>query len=145
MIENWAPKLTTILKGVAGIVKVHQYDDLPSTIAVSPMIVWMPTDGLSLTYGLSTPNIQIMQIQITLYVTAPLLPTGVGILVPFIDKIPRAIAAKMTLENTVNYIMPRMEGNAWEGPGDINYGEGQFTGVNFYYNVKENLDFEVSR
>ncbi len=97
MIETWAPELTSILEGVTGVKQVHPYDKLPGKIGVNGSVIWLPVSGPELTYGLSTPNIQITQVQITLYLTVQLLPQGVGKAIPFIDRIPRALAANMTL------------------------------------------------
>ena len=145
MIETWAPELTSILAGVTGVKQVHPYDKLPGKIGVNGSIIWLPVSGPVLTYGLSAPNIQITQVQITLYMTVQLLPQGVGKAIPFIDRIPRALAANMTLNGKANYILPRTDGPAWEGPAYLAYnGDQTLTGINFWYNVKEMLNFTVS-
>lgn len=144
-IETWGPKLTEVLAAVDGMTQVDQFNDLPGVIDVFPSSVWLPTGIPILTYGLSTPTIMITQVQITTYFSASLLPTGVGEAVLFTSKILRALAANMTLGGTVNCIMPRADGPVAEGPAGLSYGTGVFTGVNFFYEVKEsNLDFVVS-
>ena len=143
MIESWASTLTSVLQLVEGVGQVCQYDRLPPKILVDRTVVWLPNDGPSLVYGLSSPAVAIIQVQITIYLTAALLPQGVGKAVPFIDRIPRALAANMTLGGTVNYILPRAE-IPWEGPAALSYGEQVLTGINFYYQVKKKLDFVVS-
>ena len=145
MIDVWGPKLTKVLKDVNGLEKSYQYDDLPGAITVSPSTIWLPKMGPTLTYGFSSPTIMITQVQITLYLNASLLPTGVSKAVLLIDPILRVLAANMTLDGTVNYIMPRKDGPVWEGPAGLGYGTDVLTGVNFYYDVKENLNFEVSK
>ena len=144
MIEIWGPKLTSVLGDIEGIKEVRQYDELPGRLVASPTIIWLPTMAPELSYGLSAPTVLITQVQITLYVNATLLPNGVGLVVPLIGKVMRALAVAMTLDGTVSYILPRADGAAWEGPASLTYGQDVYTGVNFFYNVKEVLDFAVS-
>ena len=142
MIESWASTLTSVLQLVEGVGQVCQYDRLPPKILVDRTVVWLPNDGPSLVYGLSSPAVAIIQVQITIYLTAALLPQGVGKAVPFIDRIPRTLAKNIQLGGTVNYILPRAE-TPWEGPAALSYGEQVLTGINFYYHVKKLLDFTV--
>ncbi len=135
-VEDWAANLTSVLEGVDGVEQVHQYDDLPSQIVASPSIIWMPTGG-SQSYGLSAPAVALHQVQITLYIKAPLLPEGVGLAVPFIKKIRDVLAANIKLGGTVAYLLPPPEEPFYQGPASLTYGEKIHTGINFFMVVKE--------
>lgn len=135
-IEDWAGELTDVLEGVEGVEQVHQYDDLPSQIVASPSMIWMPTGGTQV-YGMSAPAVALHQVQITLYIAAPLLPEGVGLAVPFIAKVRDALAANIQLSDSVNYVLPPPEDAFYQGPAALTYGEKIHTGINFFVVVKE--------
>jgi len=143
-IETWGPKVTAKLREITTLEQVHGYDSLPSNITASPTVIWLPVGG-SQSYGLSAPVAAITRIQITLYLNAALLPEGVKMAVPFIALVRDKFAANMKLDGTVNYILPPVDGNYFEGPAWMTYkSEDRFTGINFFYDVKEIETITVS-
>ena len=143
-IETWGPKVTAKLKEITQIKEVRGYDDLTPTITAFPTAIWLPLSGRQ-SYGLGAPVVSIMRIQITLYLNVTLLPEGVKAAVPFIKLIRDKLAANMKLDGTVNYILPPTDGNYFEGPASMTYNpQDVFTGINFYYDVKEIETITVS-
>lgn len=136
-IENWSPELVNVLSEVEGVQAVYGYDTLPGTLIELPAIVAMPMEG-SQSYGMSAPGVALHQVQITLYHSNVILPEANGQVVPFIRRIRDKLAANVKLNGSVAYCLPvEPPGRFYQGPGAINYGDKQHTGVIFRVVIKE--------
>ena len=135
-IENWKEELTGVLSGISGIEEVRAYDDLPGQIVVSPTLIWFPVSGPQ-SYGMGSPAIAFHRVQLSLFISVALLPEGVGRAVPFIAKVRNELAQHIQLGGTVTQMIPDPNGNYYEGPATMMYGDRTYTGVNFYIEVKE--------
>jgi hypothetical protein len=144
MIEDWKDDLTKVLRGIQGIEEVRAYDELPGAIVVSPTLIWLPMRGTQ-SYGKSAPGIAFHRVQLSLFVTAQLLPEGAGRVVPFIGRVRNRLALNLQLGGSVTQMIPVPDGDWYEGPATLSYGQRVFTGVNFYIEVKEVEQVKVER
>lgn len=135
-IENWKDELTRVLSEISGIEEVRAYDDLPGQIVVSPTLIWFPMSG-SQSYGMGSPAKAFHRVKLSLFFTVALLPEGVGQAVPFIGAVRNELAQHIQLGGTVTQMIPDPDGNFYEGPATLMYGDRAYTGVNFYIQVKE--------
>lgn len=138
-IQDWAPQLKSVLEGITGIEQVHNYDEIPATLAVFPCALILPQRG-SQVYGAGGPNVALHQVQVTIYVSGQIVPEGYAVAIPLIESVRDAIAAHVTLNSSVNYCLPPDPPQIfYEGPGAIafNYGDKTHLGVIFHLVVKE--------
>jgi hypothetical protein len=110
---------------------------------VSPTLIWFPVSGTQ-TYGMSSPAVAFHRVQLSLILTGVLLPEGAGQAVPLIEAVRNKLAQHIQLEGTVTHILPDPNGNFYEGPATLMYGDRMFVGVNFYCVVKEVENLVVS-
>lgn len=143
-VEDWGKHLTAALSSIDGIVEVRAYDELPGQIVASPTLIWFPLSGTQ-SYGMGSPAVAFHRVQLSLFVSVGLLPEGVGIAVPFIEKVRGTLAGQVQLGGAVTQIMPPTDGNFYEGPMTMLYGDRTYTGINFYYVVKEVEQVTVAR
>lgn len=142
-IENWKDELTGVLSEISGITEVRAYDDLPGQIVASPTLIWFPVSGTQ-TYGMGSPAIAFHRVQLSLFISVALLPEGVGQAVPLIAAVRNKLAQHIQLGGTVTQMIAEPDGNFYEGPATMMYGDRTYTGVNFYLEVKEVERIEVS-
>jgi hypothetical protein len=143
-IENWKDALTKVLKTIDGIADVRAYDDLPGQIVASPTLLWFPESGTQ-NYGMGSPAVAYHRVRLSLLVSVTLLPEGVGTAVPLIAAVRNVLAQNLQLGGAVTQIIPPTEGNFYEGPAAMEYGDRMFTGINLYYVVKEVEQIAVAR
>lgn len=138
MIETWMDALVAVVDGISGIEQVHAYDDIPGAILAFPTAIVMPVSGTQI-YSQSGPAVAIHQVTITMYFAAGLLPEAMGKAVPFIGKLRTELAKNTRLGGLVAYCtpVPPENGPWYEGPGGLQYGDKQLTGLVFHLVVKE--------
>lgn len=135
-IENWKDELTKVLSEISGIEEVRAYDDLPGQILVSPTLIWYPASGTQ-SYGMGSPAVAFHRVKLSLLISVALLPEGAGRAVPLIAVVRNKLAQNIQLGGTVTQMVPAPDGNFYEGPATMMYGEKIYTGVSFYLEIKE--------
>ena len=143
-VEDWGKHLTAALSSIDGIVEVRAYDELPGQIVASPTLIWFPLSGTQ-SYGMGSPAVAFHRVRLSLFVSVGLLPEGVGIAVPFIEKVRNTLAGPGQLGGAVTQIMPPAEGDFFEGPLTGVYGGRTFAGINFFFVVREGGEGPVAR
>lgn len=142
-IEDWTPILKQKMSEVEGIVQVHNYDELPSTISAWPSLLIIPLEGRQEIGG---ANIALHDVQMSLYISGQILPEGYGLAVPFIKRIRDKLAANHKLEASVQHCQPPKldQGPFYTGPGAIKYNNKEHLGIIFRIEVKETEIFTIS-
>ena len=135
-IATWIGTLNTNIAAVTGMGQVHDYRDLPGSIQVFPTALIMPVSGTQ-TGGKSAPGIAIHEVQVTLYVAAQVMPEALTLAVPFIALVRDKIYSDVTLGGTCYHCLPRADGNFYDGPGGLVYGDKTLCGIMFHLSVKE--------
>lgn len=145
-IETWMPALVDVVAGVNGINSdnVFGYDSLPGTLMAFPCAVIMPVSGTQMVSA-GGPNTAHHRVQVSLFVSAQILPTAHGAAVPFIHEMLAAVAGDVTLNGLVQHCQPVDPPENWyEGPGELRYGDKIHVGINFYLDVKENETITIT-
>lgn len=144
-IKDWMPILRERIGELDGLDGgVRDYTDIPSKFMEFPVALILPRSGeIEYSVGLSVEFTNVMIIIVT---AATVLPESFSLAVPFIARIRDKIAGNLQLDNTVENIMPIARPAVWyEGPGVIEFGGMNLTGITFFYTVKEDVsgDFTV--
>lgn len=136
-IEDWTGILVEKLAEIEGVEAVYSFEELPGTLLTFPCMVVMPLSG-GQEYSASGPAVSLVEMQVTLYTAAQVLPEAQGTAVPFIKKVRDKMAENVTLGGAVSYILPPPVDEAWfQGPGAVRYGDKEHVGIIFKYRVKE--------
>ncbi len=143
---DWMPILASkILEidGLDGGVRYTPRQDpsepgLPKGLGEFPIALIIPGVGMELTYASQAIIADHTAVTITLYTAQGLLPEAVDIAIGFVEKVKVKLAASNTLDGTVSHIEPLAPW--WEGPAGLEYASQLYTGVNFFYQVKEKLE-----
>ena len=143
-IDTWMPTLRTNIQAVSGIKRAYKYDQIPHKLSGLPAAVILPVSGEQ-EYSEGGQSIAIHNIQITVYVTAAVIPKALGDAVPLIEGVRDALAADIQLGGNCIHCLPSSP--FYDGPGAIPFGETALIGVVFNVVVKENEtgSFAVSR
>lgn len=153
-IEDWMPALAERIAGIEGLEAVYFPDPndsdaaIPGTLSVFPCAVIMPQRGgedeLSTGAGGSFAS---TELQVTLYLSESILPEAYNAVIPYIGRMKRRIAGKITLGGLVHHVLPWPTGVGqrwWEGPGSITYAGVSHIGIAFRLLVKEHETFTVA-
>jgi hypothetical protein len=148
-IEDWSPTLKTNLATISGIEQVHNYDEIPNTIMVSPSMMILPQLGATM-HKAGGPNITVHQVILALYTTAQLTAESFGLLVPFIALVRDNIAANLMLGGLtwggdvggggghIDHVLPVNPPDNWyEGPDNFSFFDKLYAGIIFRIEVKE--------
>lgn len=136
-LDTWMPVLKTKLAEISGIVQVHKYDELPGSIVVFPSILITLRTG-HYEYSVGGKNEAEHDIQLSLFVSAQILPEAHSLAASFIEPLRAKLAANIKLGATIERILPTPEGPTYQGPGQITYADKLYVGVLFFYRVYEN-------
>lgn len=143
-IETWMPRLARLFEEVPGMEVVYTFENLPGSLQAFPATVIMPTGG-SQTYGASSPGIAYHDVQANVFMAAQFLPEGLKLGVQMISRIRNKLAANITLDGTVAFVLPIEPPGQWyEGPGRLEFGDKTHTGLILRLRVKETEIFTVS-
>jgi len=149
-MEDWMPTLAEKLAAVSGLQYVFFPDPtdadagLPGSLMVFPCAVILPRQG-SQVYSAGGPNIAIHRLRITLYVANQVLAESYAVAIPYLATIRNKLAANMTLGGLVDHVLPdTSQGQFYDGPGGIKYGDAEHLGIIFFIEVKEHETFTVS-
>ncbi len=136
-IDDWMPTLKTKMGEVSGITQVHTYKELPGSLHVFPTMIVLPVSG-NFEYSAGGPNVGYHEVEATLYVANQILPEAYDVAIPFIELVRNKIASEMTLDDTVEHILPSQSAPFYDGPGGITYAGSRHLGIKFTFRVKEN-------
>ena len=142
---TWMPTLADKIEEVAGLEGGVRYTPralesqpgLPAAIGEFPIALIVPSIGLELNYASKAIIAEHTAVVISLYTAQGFLPEAADIAIGFIDKIQKKLAASYTLDGTVSHIEALAPW--WEGPAGLEYAGELYTGINFFYTVKEKL------
>ncbi len=107
-----------------------------------PIALIVPSIGLEQTYASSAILAEHTAVVISLYTAQGFLPEAADIAIGFIDLIQKKLAANFSLDGTVSHIRPLAPW--WEGPAGLEYAGELYTGINFFYEVKEKVGIAIS-
>jgi hypothetical protein len=153
-IETWMPVLETKVGELAGLdggarssYPANANDPgLPARLGEYPIAIILPASG-QIDYSQGGPNNEFHDVRIIIFTATGVVAEGHQVAVPFITRMRDKLAANLKLEGTVDHILPReAPANWYEGPGGIEYAGELYTGISFFYRVKQNVsgDFTVS-
>lgn len=143
-IETWMPRLARVFSEVRGMEKVYTFDNVPGSLTVFPATVIMPTSGAQ-EYSAGGPALAWHDVQANVYTSAQFLPEALAISVRLLVEIRNKLAANLTLDGSVNYVLPIAQPGQWyEGPGRLEYGDKVHTGLILRLIVKETEIIQVS-
>lgn len=144
-IETWMPVLMRKIAEVRGMEKVYSYNDLPGSLQVFPCSVIMPTAGAQ-TYSAGGPALAWHDVQMNVFAASQFLPEGMATAIRLLIEIRNKLAANVTLDGAVNFILPLEPPGQWyEGPGRLNFGDKVHTGLILRFTVKETEIITVSQ
>lgn len=142
---TWMPTLASKILEVDGLDGGVRYtprgeeneEGLPAALGEFPIALIIPNVGLELTYASSAIIAEHTAVTISLYTAQGFLPEAADKAIEFIERIERKLAANNSLDGTVGHIRPLAPW--WEGPAGLEYAGQLYTGINFFYEVKEKL------
>lgn len=143
-VTDWMPTLKAKLAEITDILQVHTMDELPGSIQVFPTAIVTVISG-SFEYSVGGPCLDFHTVQITVYLASQVLPEAYGVALPILAKVRDKLAGNIRLSGLVDHILPT-EGQTYDGPGAVRYGDKDLLGIIFRYTVKENVtgDFTVA-
>ena len=147
---DWVPILAhkiAEIDGLDGGVRYTPRQDpeepgLPKGLGEFPIALIIPNLGMELAYASSAIIAEHTAVVITLYTASTFLPEAADIAVGFVDKIETKLAQNYTLDGTVSHIEPLAPW--WEGPAGLEYAGQVYTGINFFYQVKQKVSIAIS-
>jgi len=143
-IETWMPTLTTKLGQISGLSGgCSDYFNLPGTILEFPKLIVLPESGSGF-YGTGDGAVDVHIVRATLYLAPQFLPEAFAVGVPFIALVQAKLAANLTLGGLVDHCLLATDGNWYEGPGFVRYGDKEFIGIVFRLEVKERTSVTVT-
>ena len=147
---DWMPILASKIKEIDGLdggVRYTPRQDpnepgLPKGLGEFPVALIIPGVGMELAYSGSAIIAEHTAVTITLYTAQGFLPEAADIAVPFIERIKNKLAINYSLDWTVSHVEPLAPW--WGGPGGFEYASQIYTGINFFYQVKEKVSIAIS-
>lgn len=147
---DWMPTLASKITEIDGLDGGVRYTPraldsepgLPGALGEFPIALIVPSIGLEMSYASSAIIAEHTAVVISLYTAQGFLPEASDIAVPFIEKIKNKLATNFTLDGTVAHIRPLAPW--WEGPAGLEYAAQLYTGINFFYEVKEKVGITIS-
>ena len=147
---TWMPTLAKKVEEVAGLEGGVRYTPraepslpgLPAALGEFPIALIVPSIGLEETYASSTILAEHTAVVISLYTAQGFLPEAADTAIGFIVKIQTKLAGNYSLDGTVSHIRPLAPW--WEGPAGLEYAGQLYTGINFFYEVKEKVGIAIS-
>ena len=115
---------------------------LPAALGEFPIALIVPSAGMELAYASSAIVAEHTAVVISIYTAQGFLPEAADIAVPFIELVKNKLAISYTLDGTVSHIEPLAPW--WEGPAGLDYAGQVYTGINFFYQVKEKTGIAIS-
>ncbi len=142
---TWMPTLASKIREIGELTGGVRYTPraelseagLPLALGEFPIALIVPSIGLELSYASKAIIAEHTAVVISLYTAQGFLPEAADIAIGFIDKVERKLALNYTLDGTVGHIRPLAPW--WEGPAGLEYAGDLYTGINFFYEVKEKL------
>lgn len=145
----WTLKLQTQLRAVLaamvaagdfteGTGEVYNYNEWPASLTATPAFLIGSGSG-DTTFGMSSPSITHHNARVWVYLPTFTLAQAQAVAYPLIKAVRDAIAGKITLDGTVEHVLPPDPPLAfYEGPGELTYAGQQYIGIIFNLDVKEN-------
>ncbi len=102
--------------------------------------------GGSQLYSAGGPGIAFHDLQMNIFTAGQFLPEALSLSIDLLIQIRNKLAANVTLDGTVNYVLPVEPPAQWyEGPGRLAFGDKVHTGLILRLTVKETELITVSQ
>jgi len=138
------PTLTYRLGQVVGLEGgAVDYNNVPGSIMEFPKLVVLPESGSGF-YGQGSGAVDVHIVRAVLFLASSILPEAFAVGVPLIARVRDKIAANLTLGGLVDHCLMATQGNWYEGPDWIKWGDKDLIGIVFRLEVKERSDVNVT-
>lgn len=111
---------------------------LPLTLGEFPIVLIVPSAGIDLSYASGAVLADHTMVTLSLYVAQGFLPEAVDVAIGFIEPMKKKLAQNYHMDETLEHFRPLTPW--WEGPSGLEYASQLYTGINFYFQAKENHD-----
>ena len=146
-IDDWMPTVKTMMLEVHAAAKaadyiqtkgkVCGYNEWPGKVAYLPTSLISVKDG-DQTYGSSSPALAHHNLKIWVFFQGVTLAQSQKMAVPFIELVRNKFATNITLGGNVDHCLPPNPPEIfYSGPGMLRYGNEEYPGLIFNYDIKE--------
>ena len=147
-IDDWMGTVKTMMQEVHTAAKTAKvvaskgavcgYNEWPGALTVMPTSLISVKDG-DQTYGMSSPAIAHHNLKIWVFFKGLTLDQSQKMAVPFIELVRNKFATNITLGRNVDHCLPPSPPEIfYSGPGMLRYGDKEYPGLIFNFDVKEN-------